>query len=405
MSKEIDTNNTFFDDIDMGIFNGDFMSSDDMSIVKDKDDKSTKDVKPDDDKSTDDTDDDTKVKDLRSNNDDDTSDTDDVDADDDQDTDDDADQDSDDTDDDNANDTDDTDDNDDDSDDMSEAEGAVVDYIKEKLKDTVTFGEEDSPTNIEELVTFFEETAEAMAMPKYPSEEMEELHNFVENGGQLQDYFDTKYGEVDLDNVDLDKESNQKSVVREYLKTKGYNDKVIKRKLDRFEDAGLLADEAEDALEELKEIKDNDAKTLLKQQEDAKRQALEHQQTLLSDVKSNVDNIDNIRGISVSKKEKDKLMEYIFKPDSNGQTQYAKDYQKDYHANLIESAYFTMNKDSFVKKVQKNVSTNVKKDMYNKIRNTGGRKIKGNSKKAAIRNNDLSAFNSVFGTFGHPTKS
>lgn len=42
--------------------------------------------------------------------------------------------------------------------------------------------------------------------------------------------------------------------MRELLARKGYSDKQIAKKIERFEDAGVLEDEARDAVEELQEI-------------------------------------------------------------------------------------------------------------------------------------------------------
>ena len=59
-----------------------------------------------------------------------------------------------------------------------------------------------------------------------------------------------------LDNIDLEDENNQKSIVKLLLREKGFNEKQIDKKIQKYEDAGLLEDEAEDALEDLKEIKE-----------------------------------------------------------------------------------------------------------------------------------------------------
>ena len=61
--------------------------------------------------------------------------------------------------------------------------------------------------------------------------------------------------ELDLDNFDIEDEGNQKIIVRELLKEKGFSNKQIEKKISKYEDAGLLEDEAEDALEDLKEIR------------------------------------------------------------------------------------------------------------------------------------------------------
>jgi hypothetical protein len=267
---------------------------------------------------------------------------------------------------------------------IEEGESILLDYLmnSSKLKDVFEgLEDDDKPKSIDSLVDQLEEAAEEWSRPEYPNEEMEQLHDFVENGGNLKDYFDLKYGEINLDVIDMEKESNQKQVVTEYMKKLGYKPNRIEKAIERFEDAGILEDQAIEALEELKESREDDAKALLKRQEEAKSAALAQQQKFLTDVKDNIDNINDIRGINISKKEKSKLMEYMFKTDKDGKTQYQKDYNENYHKNMIESAYFTMNKDKIVNKVKSQVGTDVKKEMLDKIRRQGGRRLQGKSKR------------------------
>lgn len=59
-------------------------------------------------------------------------------------------------------------------------------------------------------------------------------------------------------------------------------------------------------------------------------------------VKTDIDQLTNVRGINVPKEDRKALFDYIFKVDQNGQSQYTKDFNKNLSKNLIESAYFTM---------------------------------------------------------------
>ena len=51
------------------------------------------------------------------------------------------------------------------------------------------------------------------------------------------------------------------------LKEKGFNAKQIDKKISKYEDAGLLEDEAQDAIEDLKEIREEKKKQLLEDQQ------------------------------------------------------------------------------------------------------------------------------------------
>jgi len=49
--------------------------------------------------------------------------------------------------------------------------------------------------------------------------------------------------------MDMDDEINQKAVVRDYLRISGYDEESINSKIEKYENAGLLEDEARDYAE------------------------------------------------------------------------------------------------------------------------------------------------------------
>lgn len=207
--------------------------------------------------------------------------------------------------------------------------------------------DEDKPKNVDELINYFQNVIEENSKPEYSSEEVEALDNFVKQGGDLKKYL-TIDAELDLDDIDIEDETNQKLVVKQLLKEKGFSTKKIDKLVSRYEEAGLLEDEAQDALEDLKEIKEEKKKQLLEDQKKAYQIQLQRQQQFYDNVVSEIKGLKNIRGITVPEKDKKVLMDYILKPDTDGKTKYQKDYAKGGVKNLIESAYFTMNADKLI---------------------------------------------------------
>ena len=206
---------------------------------------------------------------------------------------------------------------------------------------------EDKPKNVDELINYFQNVIEENSKPEYSSEEVEALDNFVKQGGDLKKYL-TIDAELDLDDIDIEDETNQKLVVKQLLKEKGFSTKKIDKLVSRYEEAGLLEDEAQDALEDLKEIKEEKKKQLLEDQKKAYQMQLQRQQQFYDNVVSEIKGLKNIRGITVPEKDKKVLIDYILKPDTDGKTKYQKDYAKGGVKNLIESAYFTMNADKLI---------------------------------------------------------
>lgn len=220
------------------------------------------------------------------------------------------------------------------------------DAMAEKLNWEFEEGEE-KPKSVDELINYFQNVIEENSKPEYSSEEVEALDNFVKQGGDLKKYL-TIDAELDLDNIDIEDEANQKLVVKQLLKEKGFSTKKIDKLVSRYEEAGLLEDEAQDALEDLKEIKEEKKKQLLEDQKKAYQIQLQRQQQFYDNVVSEIKGLKNIRGITVPEKDKKVLMDYILKPDTDGKTKYQKDYAKGGVKNLIESAYFTMNADKLI---------------------------------------------------------
>ena len=225
--------------------------------------------------------------------------------------------------------------------------GAIAEKLGWDIDD-----EEEIPQDVESLIDYFQNKIEEESKPEYASEEIEALDNFVKQGGNIRDYFQID-AELDLDNLDMDDEMNQKRVIKELLKEKGFNENRINKMITKYEDAGILEDEAEDAIEDLKEIKEQKKEKLLAYQKKQYEQYRENQLKFYNNVVDEIKGLKNIRGIAIPEKDKRVLIDYILKPDTDGKTKYQKDYAKGGVKNLIESAYFTMNADKLIEAAKK----------------------------------------------------
>lgn len=228
---------------------------------------------------------------------------------------------------------------------------------------------ESKPKNVSELIAYFKTVIEENSKPDFASEEIEALDAYVKQGGDLKKYLQID-AELDLDDLDLDEESNQKAVVKMLLKEKGFSSKQIDKKISKYEDAGLLEDEAQDAIEDLKEIREQRKEQLLKEQEKAHKQYQEQQRTFYNNVVDEIKGLKNIRGIAIPEKDKKVLIDYILKPDADGRTKYQKDYAKGGVKNLIESAYFTMNADKLLEAAKREGNNKAVERFRNSLKST-----------------------------------
>ena len=239
---------------------------------------------------------------------------------------------------------------DDDEDEPAFDEKNVVTGFFEVLSEKLGWSideDDEVPQTAEDLVKYFQDIIEEESKPSYANDEVARLDEYIKNGGDIKTYLKID-AELNLDEIEIeDDETNQKLVVKEFLKEKGFNEKSIEKKLQKYADAGLLEDEAEDALEALKEIKEQKKEQLLADQKKQSEEQGKRQQEFFNTVVSEIKGLDNIRGIKIPEKDKKTLMDYMFKPDSDGITKYQKDYAKN-PKNLIESAYFTMKGDALI---------------------------------------------------------
>ena len=253
-------------------------------------------------------------------------------------------------------------------DDPGEAEqiGAFFDAFAEANGWSVD--EDERPKNVDELVGYIKNVVETNSVPEYADERIEQLDQYVKNGGKFEDFYQTQQRTMSYDNIDIEDESNQKQVVRDYYKLQGMSDEQINRKIERYEDADMLEDEATDAVNYLKAYEEQQAQYMAQQQE-AQRQAQEQQaMQFAQDLTNGINSLTNIRGINIPKEDKKALYDYITKTDADGLTAYQKEFNGNLVNNLIESAYFTMKGDALLGEANRNGQTSAANKLRNMLR-------------------------------------
>ena len=248
----------------------------------------------------------------------------------------------------------------------AEQVGAFFDAFAEAAGWSVDDSER--PKNVDEFVEYMSKVAEENSIPQYADYRIAQLDQYVKNGGKFEDFYQTQQRSMYYDNIDIEDESNQKAVVRDYYKLQGMNDEQINRKIERYEDADMLEDEATDAVNYLKAYEAQQAQYMAQQQE-AQRQAQEQQAAqFVEDLTNGINGLADIRGIAIPKEDKKALYDYITKTDADGLTQYQKDFNGNLVNNLIESAYFTMKGDALLGEAKRNGQTSAASKLRNMLR-------------------------------------
>jgi hypothetical protein len=254
-----------------------------------------------------------------------------------------------------------TEDGDDNDDDISEEAvieaqqvGLLFDAIGQSLGWNMNdIDEKDRPLTVDDLTHYFAETVKQNSVPEYADDRIQRLDEYVKNGGKFEDFYEIQKEALSLDNIDMEDEVNQKAVIRELLKHSNYSDEQINKKISRYEDADMLYEESEDALDRLKNIRQAELEEATRRQQEIVRQQEEQSKAFFTSVTKDIDELTDIRGIAVSKEDRKALFDYIFKVDNTGLSQYQKDFNSNLSKNLIESAYFTMKADDLINKAEK----------------------------------------------------
>ena len=228
--------------------------------------------------------------------------------------------------------------------------------------------DDEKPDSMEGLINYIEDTVAENSKPQYADDRIAQLDAYVKNGGKFEDFYNGMSQNIQYDNMDMEDESNQKMAVRDYLKLSGYSDEQIDKKIERYEDADMLEDEATDAIERLKEHQEYQLQQQQEEQEALRAQQQQQAQQFVINLSNTINSLDNIRGVAIPKQDRKALFDYITKVDASGMTQYQKDFNANMTQNLIESAYFTMKGDALIGEAKRTGQTTAAEKLRKMLR-------------------------------------
>lgn len=249
------------------------------------------------------------------------------------------------------------------SDNVIEDEVAVAQGLYEMLSEKfgIDTEEDEYPDSIDSLVERLYDIVEENSVPTYANEDIAKLDEYVKNGGKLEDYFNTR-SKYTVSKDDLKTEEGCKKIVSKLLETQGYSKDQITKKIEKYELAGILEDEAEDGFEKLEAIDAREQEKLLENTRKENEEMKARQQKQYDDVVSTIKGLSEVNGITISQKEKKELVKYLFEPTKSGLTQFAED-GKDMK-NIVTAAFIMKNGSSLIDSAKKKG----KSDAYAKIK-------------------------------------
>lgn len=234
----------------------------------------------------------------------------------------------------------------------------LVDYDEE------TF--EDSEDGLKKLMSSTVEKEVEKYKQSLP-EDVHKLVEFVEAGGDPKQFMDLYYNQSSWADFKLEDEADSKVVLKEYLKAQGEDEEEINETLDTYEVSGILEKKAKAALTKLQNAEKTYQEQLVEVQKkyDADQKVLVKKQ--YEDFKAELYAKEEIQGFKLTPKTKDKLWDFIMKPDKTGKTELQKHNETNKNAQFMY-AYLAMNNwDLSTLEVQ--VKNKVNSDLANKLSN------------------------------------
>jgi hypothetical protein len=241
---------------------------------------------------------------------------------------------------------------------------ALCDVVTEAFGIELT--DEEKPKDVEKFAETIISKLSERAKPEYANEELEALDAYVRQGGNMQDYFAIER-EFDIDSIDINDETDQKNAVKFLHKLQGIKPELSNKKIERLVSGGLLKDEAEDAVDAIKNAVVESKANLLKERELAYKAEIKRQQDFVENVKTTINSTTEIYGAKVPEADKQALMKFLFKPTAKGTTAYKEAFDAHYEQNLIATAYLLMKGKTLIESAQQRGSTQAMEALKKKL--------------------------------------
>ena len=124
-----------------------------------------------------------------------------------------------------------------------------------------------------------------------------------------------KFGELDAED-----EEHAEVLLRNYYKKTDWDDEEIEEKIQVLKELGDLTKDAKAAQRFLKKEEDREEREANAERERAERAELESQEAFISDIKKQIDTVEEIVGFKPDKKAREDFKDFLFKTGKSGKT-------------------------------------------------------------------------------------
>ena len=253
----------------------------------------------------------------------------------------------------------------------------------------IDFKEEDFQDDEEWLLGKVQETIDGKVSEYKESmpEEIKYLLDNYEDGVSMYDLINMSANEQSYSNITTDSLADsanmQKMLVKDLLSRSGWSEDRVAKKIARYEDTGVLLEEAEEALDSLKEMQTQDKERMIVQQKNQQKQKAEAHTQWLGELKDHITKTEEIiPGFDLSPKDKDSLYKGITKLDRDGKNEIMRMREKDPEFDLKIAYLATILKWDF-SAFERQSTTKATRKLSDAIKSTkkaGSRPSRGTSK-------------------------
>lgn len=223
--------------------------------------------------------------------------------------------------------------------------------------------------------------------------------SYLEQGGDPKKYVETLQRPLDLDSVDLDNESDQELVMREFLKLSDFSEDEINETIADYKEGLILDKQSKVAAKKLEKVFEKRSQSLLEEQEQIAQQRAEQYNTYVNTVNQTIDTSNAIAGLEITKAEKDSFRKYLLARDKDGLTAYEREYQENPVQTSLELAYLKFKKYDFGKAIKQG-ETIANKKLNWKLKQNDTNIKTGRTKAQSSQDADFSAFQAFLGKQG-----
>ena len=256
----------------------------------------------------------------------------------------------------------------------------------QREKGLIDYNDEEFEENDEWLLNKVSETVNSK-VEEYKESMPEEIKYLLDNyeaGVPLSNLLDMQSQEQAYESITveaLEKNSNlQKNVVKDLLLKSGWSEERVNKKIQRYEDTGVLFEEAEEALSSLVEVQKQQKEQYVEQQKQEQQQRIQAHEQWLTDLKDHIGKKEEIiPGFNLNPKDKDALYKGITKLDKQGKNEIMRLREKDPEFDLKIAYLATVLKWDFSAFERQSTTKSTRKlaDVIKSTKKTGSRPSRG----------------------------